>query len=261
MKKILLTLALFTCLLPSFAQSGSKNNLPEAGEYSIGFNAVPLIDFALDKTRIFSNTPASSSSGIISFQQPLTLSGKYMKDASTAYRATLMLGYERNTNNTFVPKVGGDIGEDVTDTEISSNFGLRVSLGKQFYRGDRNLRGFYGYEGIIGVSREDIVKKKYGNELDATNSGNRLIKSSQGRSIGIGARGFVGLEYFFATKVSLSAEFGYGLNYQFNAGASEVSEEFKNGQAEETEIKMPGSQEFNMNADNADGRIVFSFYF
>ena len=104
-----------------------------------------------------------------------------MKDASTAYRATLMLGYERNTNNTFVPKVGGDIGEDVTDTEISSNFGLRVSLGKQFYRGDRNLRGFYGYEGIIGVSREDIVKKKYGNELDATNSGNRLIKIFSGQ--------------------------------------------------------------------------------
>jgi hypothetical protein len=261
MKKFLLILALFTCVLPSFAQSGSKNNLPEAGDYSIGFNAVPLIDFALDKTRIFSDAPASSSAGIISYQQPLTLSGKYMKDVNTAYRATLMLGYERTTNKTFVPKIGGDIGEDVTDTEISSNFGLKVSLGKQFYRGDKNLRGFYGYEGLIGVSREDIVKKKYGNELDTINSGNRVIKSSQGRSIGIGARGFVGLEYFFAAKLSVSAEFGYGLNYQFNAGASSVAEEFKNGQAEETEIKMAGSQEFNMNADNADGRIVFSFYF
>jgi hypothetical protein len=261
MKIFLLTLALFTCVLPSFAQSGSKSNLPMAGDYSIGFNAVPLIDFALDKTRIFSDAPASSSAGIISYQQPLTLSGKYMKDVNTAYRATLMLGYERTTNKTFVPKIGGDIGEDVTDTEISSNFGLKVSLGKQFYRGDKNLRGFYGYEGLIGVSREDIVKKKYGNELDTINSGNRVIKSSQGRSIGIGARGFVGLEYFFAAKLSVSAEFGYGLNYQFNAGASSVAEEFKNGQAEETEIKMAGSQEFNMNADNADGRIVFSFYF
>ena len=82
MKKLFLSLAFLSAGAGLFAQGLTSKKgmpiLPEAKDWSISFDAVPFLDYAFDKSRIFSNTGASSSAGALTYQTPITLVGKLM---------------------------------------------------------------------------------------------------------------------------------------------------------------------------------------
>ena len=261
MKKGLIYLAAGLVSVSAYSQNAANERLQKSGDYGIGIDAVPVVDFVLDKTRIFSNSAPSSAGSIINFYNPFTISGKYMTSDNTAFRGLLSLGYNSETKKNFVPKVGSTSGEKVEDANRSSDLFVYIQAGKQFYRGNRNLRGFYGYDGILGITRENMKSNSYGNDLSVNNSASRVVSSHSGTEISLGARVFVGAEYYLIKNLSLSAELGYGLLYMMNGGGSSTSEKFEGGEVKSETTELAGSSEFTLNTDAMNSKIMLNFYF
>jgi len=263
MKKLFLSLAFLSAGAGLFAQGLTSKKgtpiLPEAKDWSISFDAVPFLDYAFDKTRIFSNTAPSSAGGAMDYQTPITLVGKYMKDENTAYRVKARVGFNSVTDKTYVPKTGS-ITETVENSETTSDFTLTLGAGLQYYRGKGRLRGFYGAEGLIDIARDPSTTNSYGNKLVGGDAA-RVLEDSKGLTFGIGARGFVGAEYFFAPKMSVGAEFGWGIGFSTTADGTQDTESWNGTSAVTTTNKTAGGSNFNIDVDNASGAITFAIYF
>ena len=235
--------------------------LPEAKDWSISFNAVPFLDWAFDKTRVLSGTPATTSAGALDYSVANTLVGKVMKDANTAYRGKVQFGFGSTSEDSFVPKTGSTTGETVTNKEKESSSNITLGGGMQYYRGKGRLRGYYGYEGLIGLSSGPNKTMTYGNVMDATSEGSRITKEKAGMGLNLGARGFVGAEYFFAPKMSVGAEFGWGLGFGMTGEGEATTESFDGTSVKSTTVKTGGASGFGADVDNAGGSINLSIYF
>jgi hypothetical protein len=235
--------------------------LPEAGDWSISFDAVPLLDYAFDKTRIMSSSPASSAGDALDYSISNNIVGKYMVDANKAYRGRLQLDFSRASDKTYVPKFGSTTGETVENTEATSTSNIVLGGGLQFYRGKGRLRGYYGGEGLLRIQSGPSRSITYGNALDANNDDLRIKEEIAGMTFGLGVRGFIGAEYFFAPKMSIGAEFGWGIGFE-STGDGETTSEFFDGTAVKSNtVKTGGSSNFNLGVDNAGGSINLAIYF
>jgi hypothetical protein len=246
--------------------------LPQAKDWSIG----------LDATRLIKNASfdfLSSSSAI---------TGKYFKDAKTAYRIGVRIGVNNwTTKARVVDRVAATssvtaypaavvLKENVWRRNATS---IGLSFGLEKRRGSSRLQGIYGIEGALYLST--IVDKfTYGNALNATSSpqlivdtkndamtspyfGNannidtlpqiqgvqgaaRITERKNGLAISIGARAFIGAEYFVLPKLSVGGEFGWGLGFS-TTGRSETKLE-SIGQS-----NIPGSTGVSVKTTTIDG--------
>lgn len=225
MKKLLTLAVAIFMVTQIFAQDQltSKNGhviLPETGDYVLGFDAVPIIDFALNAVNIMNNTGQTAQHpGFVSgFAN--TLVGKYYVTDKLAYRGRLGI----NTTTAIAKSYGLDP-LTATDPEnillmktTNSNNSVFLGGGLEFRRGHNRLQGFYGGEAMLGFSSSK-TKNKYEieyNTASATagyvNTGDsRILVSKSGTTFMLGVRGFVGVEYFVLPKISIAAEFGWGL--------------------------------------------------
>jgi hypothetical protein len=230
MKKNILLVAAAFAFSTGFAQDDatlkSKKGhviLPEAGDIAIGFDAVPMLNFGLNAVNIQVNT-GQDANGLVDYQTGFNqvLVGKYYVDAATAYRAKLAINTSSVSSKTF-----GDnpLTPSSTDPENILLQTTKVSTsqyvfggGLEMRRGHNRLQGFYGGELLIGLgggSTKNTYEIKY--DQTSQDSGyvsigdSRVLSSKNGLSIGFGLRGFVGAEYFVAPKVSIAAEYGWGL--------------------------------------------------
>lgn len=283
MKKTLSILALGALSLSIKAQDLTSKKgfpvLPEAGDWSISFDAVPFLDYAFDKTRIMSSGTPSSASGALDYRISNTIVGKYMIDANKAYRAKVRLGFDRTSSDNYIPKDGSTTGETVKDNAATSSSNITLGGGLQYYRGKGRLRGYYGAEAELGISSGPSTSFTYGNAMSAdnpsptfttdfvsgyTSSGStRTTEIKSGMGFGIGARGFIGAEYFFAPKMSIGAEFGWGLGFGMIGEGEKTEESFDSaaGAVKTKTSKTGGTSRFNMDVDNAGGSINLAIYF
>jgi hypothetical protein len=205
----------------------SKNGhevLPQAGDIAIGMNAVPVINFALNAVNIMNNTGADAQHpGFVSgFNQVIV--GKYFLSESQAIRARVGI----NTANTQGKVYGNNpltpSNPNPENILISTNTfresSVMLGAGMEMRRGHNRLQGFYGGELMIGLS-SDRTNNKYEIAYNQTaqDSGiigtgsSRLLEGKSGTSLMLGLRGFAGVEYFIAPKISIGAEFGWGFAY------------------------------------------------
>src|ERR1051325_10326715 len=103
MKKIFITVVLLTAIISVKAQDMMMSKkgtpiLPEAGDWSIGISATDFIDWAFDKAHIMTNSQQFLSSSAVKPQKDMTLVGLYMKDANTAYRGRVRIGFTSHTD-------------------------------------------------------------------------------------------------------------------------------------------------------------------
>ena len=105
MKKILLLFVITTLSLASFSQTLTTKKgfaiLPEAGDWSIGADASPLLEFV---GNMFNGTLEQSSPSwdFVSSGPALTLFGKYCKSESMFYRGRLRLGFQSASQDFLV---------------------------------------------------------------------------------------------------------------------------------------------------------------
>jgi hypothetical protein len=230
MKKVFITVVLFTsCIVANAQDMNSKRGtpiLPESGDWSIGADATSLI-------RYFGNflSQAGNNNSSLSPVQSQTIVGKYMSDENTAFRIRFGINFGSTSNDYLVDDQNNttDPNAKVTDTKKISSHGVTIGVGYEKSRGKGRLHGVYGGEFLVSLGGGSKTTYSYGNSFDPTTgqatvsdfdpsnpSGSSTVmsrtkESKGGSEFGIGLFGFIGAEYFFAPKMSLSAEYGWGL--------------------------------------------------
>ncbi len=240
MNKHILVVSLAALAMTAQAQIKSKkgeNYLPEAGEYSIGVDATPFLNYAGNMLNLDGNTAPTQN--FLNAQQ--TLIGKRFKTDKMAYRGILRFGVSSENSTNTLNRFGATaptfpaLPELVEDkyTERSTFIGLGGGL--EWRRGTTRLQGYYGGDLMVSFSNSSRTFE-YGNALNDSTSvtaltsafgedntiniindtyGNtaRIINQKDGSMLAITLRAFVGVEYFIFPKISLAGEFGWGVSF------------------------------------------------
>ena len=241
MKKITLMIAAVAMFFAANAQDEflSKRGmpiLPEAGDYSIGIDATPFFQYA---GQILGGNATTAPNFGWTADHPMQITGKYMVDANTAYRAVFRLGFTSDKDKFYstMSATTPDPLVTVEDSWKNSAMNVGIGAGLEKRRGKGRLQGIYGAMAMITFATNKDTYE-YGNDITSTYTnpdrknfnGNDLggawtTEAKDGTTIGFNAYAFVGAEYFFAPKLSFSGEFMYGLGFA-STGEGSVSYEY-----------------------------------
>ncbi|MGB0404358.1 MAG: hypothetical protein ACPGEG_09700 [Salibacteraceae bacterium] len=283
MKRILSTTILLAIVSMSFGQVETeklKNKkgltiLPEKGNFGLGFNAVPFFNY-LGNT--FNGT-ANNTIGTDFVNSTQSIYGKYFLKDDLAIRAEFRFAVINRVKDNYVLRDNGAGQNDfVRDTRKTSASYINIGLGAEKRRSWGRIQAFYGASVFYGLTNNK-VNYKYGNEFrvdnptptftsnfetGATQNSNKRVAYVYDGSIhDIGARLFVGVEYFFMPRMSIGGEFGWGAQVQiqedsktntseYNPTTNILTDEIRNSSTE---------QAFIMDTDNFTGAINLMVYF
>ena len=177
MKKSFTILTLALGLTSSFAQTELKSKkeeviLPEAGDWAIGIDANPFLNYV---GNMFGKTAANVAPSWNFHNANQIITGKYFTEASMAYRASLRLGMNSATvremdanrmKTALSATANGFPGAEamVENTWKNSSTSIGLSGGIEKRKGKTRLQGYYGGElGLFLSSSKD--KYTYGNKL------------------------------------------------------------------------------------------------
>lgn len=262
MKKLLLLSAslLWTAVL--FAQQPIKNKhgvvlTPEVGEFALNIDAIPFLKFGGSLFNDQNESPFAN----FGVNYPLTFTGLYVAKENFAYRGKVRVGFGVQKEDSLVGRIGStNPNETVSNETKVTSTNMTLGAGIQKWRGKSRVQAFYGAEALFSIGTEKTAYT-YGNPLSSENQTTRLKSEKPGNTFGFMLRGFIGLEYFFSPKVSLSAEFGWGPSW-LARGRGEVQTESWNGSGAELKISNSGkSSDFVLDNDNSGGAINLSVYF
>jgi hypothetical protein len=296
MKKIILISSVVLLSVSVFAQDSvipapilnKKGNpiLPQAKDWSIGFDANFIIDYV---GNLFNNS-TSNPGGRPDYLRPNTIIVKMMKTDQLAYVGIARIG---NVSATVNSSINDELSTGTpkfltTDTWKSDSLNIALGVGFQKFRGRGRLQGVYGATAEINFSSKKDTYT-YGNNIDETHPLNadtsssdqnttifgsgitgignvgsygRVLESKSGAMFGIGVRGFIGVEYFFATKMSLGAQYGWGLSFGSRKQGEYTAEDLDaNGDKVTSTGKTPDLSVFYVDTDNASGQVSLNFYF
>lgn len=149
--------------------------------------------------------------------------------------------------------------EDVTK---NSGFNVRLGAGKEWRRGYGRLQGVYGGEALLSV-RSNKTTNEYGNDIEDEfpTGGSRTTETKSGLNFGIGVRGFLGVEYFIAPKMSLGAEYGYALTFNTQANGESTDETYDGTNDDTVTTETGGGSSFGFDTDASGFNIKFNFHF
>ncbi len=238
--------------------------LPKAGDIALGFNTIPIIDLFLGSMNHV--TPYAGAANTVQYTSNLNnqITGKYFLDAKTAVRVRFGINtiggsivnqvQDANAMASAVLGTQDDIDAasllKVDDKMKFQKTNLLLSIGYEKRRGYRRLVGFYGAElgfgntsssqhATYGNTFSDTHVAQYTNNFNTgtiatqnpTTAG-RQIRVLDTRSRGglrLGLRGFIGVEYFVFSKISIAAEYGFGYSFTTRRGAKSTQEVYNNG--------------------------------
>lgn len=263
--------------------------LPVTDEWALGISASPFLDYL---GNFVNGTNGNNSPDFDFAANPanrIALFGKLMKDEHTAYRIRFNVGIGSQTNKAVVAQ--NQLNPDpafpafTEDWQKVSTTSIVIAPGIEKRRGSTRLQGVYGAELVIGynsskvtydygnamsVDFPTVITTNFGNNIvvgPATNAAARVTEDKNGASFLVGARGFVGVEYFIAPKISLGGEFGYMFAFQTLAKSTITSESFDGPSAGTRETKTDvfrngnGVNSIGIGLDNLSGAINLLFYF
>ena len=264
MKKSVLLLAATFGVTGAFAQDLTSKKgekyLPEANDWAISLDAQPVI-------KTLGNIMNPNAPGAITGTGGATnyIMGKLFKDEKTAYRAILGLNFGSVTTKNLVNQVGSTATppaqvEDVT--KVSSN-SITLGAGLEKRRGSTRLQGYYGGMAMISLGGGKTTNT-YGNALSATNPvASRSTSVKSGSNFGLNLNGFIGAEYFILPKVSLGAEYWWGLGFSSTGEGESVSEGWDattNG-IKTTTTKTAGGSSFNLGGNYGTAQMFLNLHF
>lgn len=239
----------------------NKNGIlvtPEAGEFALGFDAAPFFRYTGNLLNGNNDSPTSD------FMQayPMTITGVYMKRNDFGYRGSVRLGFGTEKSDTLVKREGSTNPNETVSNETKTNTSdITIGAGIQKWRGKSRIKGIYGAEFLINIASEKTTYS-FGNPLSAQSStSSRIVSDKTGSSFGFKLRGFVGVEYFFAAKASVGAEFGWGPALQTKGRGEVKSESWTGNGVTDTVTETDKSSSFRFDNDNASGSLNLRFYF
>ena len=253
-----------------------KPVLPVAKEFGVGLNALPIIDMFGELIKINSSNRFVNP---LSFEAPdgQQLFLKYFKNSGTAYRLRFGMAYHFDTESF---PVNDDLNQGLVlaDNRSESYTIVTTSIGLEKRKGLGRIQGIFGAELNLLYQHGDAgtmnYKYTYANAFTSTNQSPSTALFLDGTprplfektysSIGFGATGFFGLEYFIAPKISLGGEMGLRVMYLNNTSSKTKTEEWNVTndavQERQTTIDQGGTFDVNVNF-NSNGVLFLMFYF
>ena len=297
MKKIILavvglTLGAFGAFAQDLTSRKGEPILPEAGDWAISMSADPIFTY-LGNAFNGSQNHAGPNTNFLGSQ---TIIGKKFISEKSAYRLIVRLGFTSKTNKNLVindAETGSTINfpdqqGKVQDKQSIRNTNIALGIGKEMRRGKTRLQGYCGADAMIWMSSASI-KYKYGNRMSESDVSStigdakttkptttvfdmekdsmyvqalskRTLKTSEGVTFGLGVRAFIGAEYFILPKISIGAEYGWGIGFQVQANGKELVEQggFSGGSVysvAEIQTETAGKTTFGADTDINRGTI------
>ncbi len=255
MKKSVFTLALALGVSSVFAQDLTSKKgeayLPEAGDWAIGIDATPFLNYF---GNFFGKTGPNGAPSFNFLTTNQTITGKYFVESGMAYRGSIRLGFNGNKMTDMVANRGvatapvyPAVPEMVENEMKMSTTNIGIGGGLEWRKGTTRLQGFYGADLGIGFNSTKTTYS-YGNALTATTAANpvavdpaddidgtnlttdtygnaaRVTEFKAGSTFGVGLRGFIGAEYFVLPKLAVGGEFGWGLVFTTTGTSSTTVE-------------------------------------
>jgi hypothetical protein len=277
----------------SFKSVRGHEVLPKKGEWALGVSASTFLNYmgnlmnnASGNNAPSFNTAATPNAFAVGNLGGWGISGKYMKTATMAYRVRLLANVSSNSYNNFVAKstlTPDPLNPQFVEDKLTINSSaVMVGAGFEKRRGAGRVQGIYGAELLAGLNGSTRTNT-YGNSFSALfpapaatvdfglgTSGalaTRNKEMSTGTSLLFGARGFVGVEYFIAPKISLGGEIGYTLGFSTTGKGYNTTEQWNAGTTSVVTVtdKMyagrVGLRSMGLGFDNANAAINLHFYF
>jgi hypothetical protein len=282
-KSTLVIAALAFSASAAFAQDLTSKKgeayLPESGDWSIGIDATPVLNYV---GNMFNGNTFNAAPTWNFLNTNQTIIGKMYTSETMAYRGILRIGmtsmtYKNqiadasNTSAVTYPNLP-PMKEDVFKN--GSHF-IGLGGGIEMRRGKTRLQGMYGVDGMLWLSGSSM-KYTYGNALstggtpvgvsaatttdfsamggtnlttDAYGNAARVTEWKSGMTFGIGVRGFIGAEYFVLPKLSIGAEFGWGIGYSMTGASSTTVESIGGSPAAVGTITTDGNKSSTLMLD------------
>lgn len=244
MKKLVILLSAVVLSSATSAQDLTNKRgesiLPQSDDWALGINADPFLSYF---GNLFNGNTGNAAPTLQYVSTPWAITGKKFITDKKAWRAKVRFGMGAvkdaelvgmdliNTTSTDTTKM-------VEDLQRTSSYNIGFGFGKEWRRGKTRLQGFYGWEGMLWLMGGK-TKYEYGNDLSADNAAPtsydfatntsgpatiRVTERKNGNTFGLGVRGFLGAEYFILPKISIGAEYGWGLGFSSTSEGSKISE-------------------------------------
>lgn len=261
---------------------------PKKGDFGLAFDAVPMMNFALNAVNIFGDT-GQQAAGLVNWPQGFenTITLKYMMSDNLGIRTLFGANVLDRTSSTFYPHP-----IDVADPEILPGDEIEIEdklhestsgfwLGGGFEFRDtlyERLQGYGGMLAVFGMSGSSS-NTQYGwaYDTDAADFGvigegtTRPLKTDSGLTSWFSARAFVGVEFFVLPQVSLGAEYGLSMTFASKGRGMTTTEvwraEDNKAEIEEEEGSSSGSNVLvspdigNAMGAEGQGSLFLSVYF
>lgn len=202
MKKIILGVVALTTMGVANAQSEFK---PYKGDVTTEFG---LSGGLWDSN--FELNENNGAAGLLRF--------RYFAKDNMAFRFGLNVSSAKETENVY-----GGVDDENKGTYKSSATALLVNLGvEKHFAGTERLSPYIGGDLLFNTGNQKTVwdnATSNGSSYDEDNNGSRKGPGT----IGVGLRGVVGADYYFAKRVYLGAEAGLGFLYS-KAGKTTIKE-------------------------------------
>lgn len=243
--------------------------LPEKGDWCISFDAVPFLLYAGD---LLNNSGNNTTQPEFPNGYDHTLVLKKYKEDNRALRLKLRFGLSADKFDTIVVGLSSTNPEpSVTDSRLITQRNIAVGVGFQKSGGRGRLRGYRGLELLIKFSGKTTTYT-YGDgpltsqvwmHTNTFGQGAGVTEVKEGNKMGLNLRYLLGAEFFFAPKMSLSAEYSWGINYFVIGEATRVSEhwDFSTNKVKTATRRTPKQPAFELDNFYDALAINLSLYF
>ena len=223
-KRSLLSLVLVSFSFTTFCQDQFSFQKRDIG---LSMNAAPILDFMLNSSNIGNNTGQTAETPGFTSSFPQTFVGRYFLDDKTALRMYVGLKSLSSDTTTYFNLTPTD---EIFETNKVNEFDFTLGLGIEKRKSTSRLQGFIGSE-IFLLINSVKNKNKFGLIYNVTNetAGNiiggdsRILKDKLIR-YGVGARAFVGIEYFVVPRISIGTELGWSFAVLFQPRRTTTTE-------------------------------------
>jgi len=294
MKKIILSFIALLSVIIAFGQQPTATDqkaektstdeiLPVKGDIGLTIGAGTTLNYL---GNFFGKTAANGNAAMFNYAvqgyPTAVIAGKYFLSDDKAIRAGICI-YKASTNKNYQIHDDTNLDPDayVFDNQKFSNSGYTVSLGLEKRRGTKRLQGIFAAEVFMGNLGGNKFDYEYGNLFSKVNPaptttnfgqatgspvpawGYRLVSEKTSSVFTTGARLDIGIEYFFATKMSIGGEFNWGFQYQSTSKETSTWEYYNTVLDEigsET-IESKNNKAFNLGPSNLGGNLSLNFYF
>ncbi len=297
MKKLIILTALFGLLFsPAMAQkeNSEKEYLPKEGEFSIGFDLYPAVNFIgnafnFTSSQSFGEIGGQPTTSIISTsaitQPTVSIVGRYMLTDDIAIRANIGLMITTSTTNSYVVDDAAAaldplLEMEVIDSKFLSQNGGAITIALEKRIGKGRVQGVFS-GGLVYGFATSTTSYSYGNAVTELNQNpsssyssysnvtasmpsSRMTSSSIAGSHSFGLATSAGIEWFVAPKISIGLEVNLIAVYGVTTGETAKYEgynTFTNSVETYNDLVSPASSSFTFGTENIGGNLGVHFYF